>query len=145
MRDYQAKKKNPYWLEPSLHYRVIGVVRDYPRMLAKRRDILHGSPTRSDVSGAPKGVPSDPTAQRALRLARVDADLRIVDAALRRLPREYRGPVYKNVLYEKSGYNRGVAAADVPCTISTFSRYRAWFLWLVAENMGLVSEGEKDG
>ena len=35
MRDYQPKKRNPYYLEHTLYRRVLALVRDYPRMTAE--------------------------------------------------------------------------------------------------------------
>ena len=132
MRDYQPKKKNPYWLEPTVYRCALAIVRDYPRLLAARDDILHGSPVRSEGSGTPKGVPSDPTAQRALRLARVESRIREIEAALGMSPRRYRAAVLANILDERRGVSRDFAARRADCSASTIKHYRALLLWAIA-------------
>lgn len=135
MRDYQPKKSNPFWLEPTVYRCALAIVRDYPRMLDTRRDILHGSPARSDAAGAPKGVPSDPTAQRALRLERVEERIRQVEGALDMLPKKYRAAVLSNIIDERHGVSRDFAARKAECSPTTIKYYRAKFLWEVAARM----------
>ena len=134
MRDYQPKK-NEYWLEPTVYRRALAIVRDYPRLLAARRDILHGSPTRSDVTSAPKGVPSDPTAQRAIRLAKVESQIAQIEGAIGMVPKKYRTAVLANIIDERHGVSREFAARKADCSASTIRRYRAVLLWEIAGRM----------
>lgn len=135
MRDYQPAKNNPFWLEPTVYRCALAIVRDYPRLLNARQDILHGSPARSDSQGAPKGVPSDPTAQRALRLERVEERIRQIEGAIGTLPKKYRAAVLSNIVDERNGVSRDFAARKVGCSPTTIKYYRAKLLFEIAERM----------
>lgn len=124
MRDYQAKKRNPYYLEHTLYRRVLALVRDYPRMVQMRESIIYESP-----EGAGGGrVPGKPTESKALRMATLSDDIRAIERALDKIPREYRQGVMDNVLCDRR-------MDDLPGARSTWSRWRGRFLWHVAKNM----------
>lgn len=131
--DYQPKKDNEYWLEKSRYKLAIAFVRQYPRLCALRNDALYGSTSSGDHLGAPKGVRSDPTAVRGMQLARIDHDIAIIEKALERIPKEYRNPVLDNVLYRIS---RDALEAKYHLGAATVQRYRAKFLWEVANIAG---------
>ena len=133
MRDYQPLKSE-YWMETTRYRRALAIVRDYDRLRAQRQAILYGSPTRSDVTGAPKGVPSDPTAQRALRLARVEDELRRIEDALGVIPKDMRAPVLENIISRGRASARFLAG-KYHCDASTIQRWRQRLLWEVAERM----------
>lgn len=128
--DYQHVKHNPYWLEPSRYYMALAILRQYPRLCRLRDDILHGSTNKSDNAGAPKGVKSDPTAIRGLRLANVDTTLTVIEKALTRIPNEYRQPVLDNILYK---IPRGMLERKYNLSESTIQRWRARLLYEVAD------------
>lgn len=130
--DFQPKRDNKYWLEPTRYRLALAFVRQYPRLCSLRSDILYGSST-SDHLGAPKGVKSDPTAVRGMRLARIDHDITIIEKALDRIPKEYRNAVMDNVLYRIS---REHLEAKYHLSESTVQRYRAKLLWEVANLAG---------
>lgn len=132
--DYQpGKRHNKYWLEPTRHKLALAFVRQYPRLCSLRNDILHGSTSNGDHIGAPKGVRSDPTAVRGMRLARIDNDITIIEKALDRIPKEYRNAVLDNVLYRIS---RDALEAKYHLSETTVQRYRAKLLWEVANLAG---------
>ena len=123
MRDYQRKpKNNPYWMEHSVYRRALALVRDYPRMAAVRDAIIFESPDGSQ-GGWHTGRPTE---QKALRIAAMEEDLRIVDKALEKIPQAFRQGVLDNVLY-------GTRMDDLPGARSTWSRWRARLLWYVAK------------
>lgn len=122
MRDYQAKK-NPYYLEHTLYRRVLALVRDYPRMVEMREAILYESPKEP---GGGHG-PGRPTESKALRMATLDDDIRAIERALDKIPREYRQGVMDNIL-------AGRRMDDMIGARSTWSRWRGRFLWYVARN-----------
>lgn len=127
--DYQHKRHNQYWLEPPRYHMALSYVRQYPRLCRLRDDILHGSYAASDVAAAPKGVKSDPTAQRGVSLAQVDEILTVIDKALSRIPQEYRQPVLDNILYRNARWH---VAGKYNLSESTVQRWRARLLWEVA-------------
>ncbi len=122
MRDYQPRR-NPYYLEHTLYRRVLALVRDYPRMVKLREAIIYESPCGSGG----KGGPGRPTESKALRMAVLDDDIRAVERAAERIPREYRQGVLDNLLL-------GRRMDDLPGARSTWSRWRGRFLWYVAKN-----------
>lgn len=133
MQDYQLKKSR-YWMEPTRYRRALAIVRDYDRLKATEQAILYGSPSRSDVTGAPKGVPSDPTAQRALRLERIDDELRAIEVALARIPRDMRAPVLENITNGRQ-CPAWFLAGKYNCSARVIGKWKQRLLWEVAERM----------
>lgn len=133
MRDYQPMKSK-YWMENTRFRRALAIARDYERLRAARQEILYGSPAPADRTGAPKGVPSDPTAQRALRLARVEEELRRIEEALAVVPRDVRGAVLENINSRGQKPARFLAG-KYHCDAATIQRWRQRYLWEIAERM----------
>ena len=123
MRDYQPKKQNQYYLPHTLYQRVLALVRDYPRLVREREDMIYESP---DGTGGGRSGVGRPTENKALRIATMDDDIRAIERALEKLPREYRQGVLDNVLY-------GRRMDDLSGARSTWSRWRGRFLWHVAK------------
>ena len=124
--DYQHKRSNPYWLEPPRYAQALAYVRQYPRLCMLRDAALHGSPTRDDASGAPKGVKSDPTAIRGINLARIDEQLSVIDKSIQIIPKDVRQAVLDNVIYKVPAWH---VAGKYHCGEATVKRWRARFLW----------------
>lgn len=127
MRDYQPKK-TPYVLEKTIYARVLAVVRDYPRMCAAQKAALASVP----VSG--RGG-SDPTAAKAQRIERLDADIRAVHGALARIPQEYHAGILDNIIF-RVPMIRIEGASE-----KTWSRWKSRFLYEVAAQMDLIEKG----
>lgn len=126
MRNYQRKKNNPYQLPHTLYMRMLYLVRDYPRLMEERRDILYGSSPSLD--GMPRGTDiSTPTESRAIALAAVEQECSAVEQALREIPEEYRAAVLDNIT--KNAPFPYIAGE------STWRRWRARFLYYVARNL----------
>ena len=133
VQDYQLKKSR-YRMETTRYRRALAIMRDYDRLKATEQAILYGSPSRSDVTGAPKGVPSDPTAQRALRLERIDDELRAIEAALARIPRDMRAPVMENIVNGRQ-CPAWFLAGKYNCSARVIGKWKQRLLWEVAERM----------
>ena len=86
MRDYQPKKQNPYHLPHTLYRRVLALVRDYPRMVQVREAIIYESP---ENAGGRSSM-GRPTENKALRIETLSDDIRAIERALDKIPREYR-------------------------------------------------------
>ncbi len=124
MRDYQPKSR----ISTTCRTRCTGVlcwrfVRDYPRLVREREDMIYESP---DGTGGGRSGVGRPTENKALRIATMDDDIRAIERALEKLPREYRQGVLDNVLY-------GRRMDDLSGARSTWSRWRGRFLWHVAK------------
>lgn len=129
MIDYQHKRKNPYYLESQRYWRALSLIRDYPRLCAMRDDILHGTPSKDNVGGGQSG-PGDPTAQRGIRLAKINDELSGLEAAIAKIPAKYRQAVLDNILLK---IPRGYLAGKYGCSESTIQNYRSALLWHVAD------------
>ena len=131
MRDYQPNQKhNPYWMERTVYKRVLALVRDYDRMVRDYREILQESAPSPD--GQPRSHrPGDPVARRVERMDALWQDIRAVEAALIRIPAEYRKGVMDNIC--KGGW-----PVNVPAHINTWSKWRRRFLYFVASNANLL-------
>lgn len=125
-RNYQRKKNNRYWLPDDVYRRVVAHVRAYPALCRRRDEILFASPSGEGPSGGGIG---DPTASKAMQLARIDDDIAAVDRALSKIPREYRQGLVDNVAFGKPMYTLPGACVE------TWSRWRGCFLWHVARVM----------
>lgn len=135
MRDYQVQKNNPYQLPRSLYSRVLYFIRDYDRRCEQRKEILFGS------SNAESGMPhatgiSDTTAKKAILLSKIESEIDIIDKSLRQIPTEYAIYIFDNIRY---GYKipNWVQNKDF-ASKNTWSLWRCKFIYLVAQNMGLV-------
>lgn len=129
MRDYQPKKQNQYYLPHTLYRRVLALVRDYPRLVREREDMIYESP---EGTGGGRGGVGRPTENKALRIATMDDDIRAIERALEKLPREYRQGVLDNILF-------GTRQADLSYAAErTWQRWKSRFLWHVAKNRHLL-------
>ena len=124
MRDYQAKRNHYYIDDHRLYVRTITLIRDYPRMCQMREAILYESPKEP---GGGHG-PGRPTESKALRMATLDDDIRAIERALDKIPREYRQGVMDNIICR-------TRQADLPYASERTWRYqKAAFIWHVAKN-----------
>lgn len=129
MRDYQAQKNNPYYLERTLYRATLAVIRDYDRLRAEYDSILSASPAPPD--GMPRSTKiSDPTGRDAVRRAEMSRKLRAVEDALSCVPEEYRRGVWESAAY----YKRYPDDADR----TTYWRYKARFIYNVAQNLSWI-------
>lgn len=119
MRDYQRQKNNPYKLPHNLHKRMIYTALDYPRIKSERDEIMHG-----EYHG------KNPTEDRGIRLASMESTCEAIEKALQTIPKEYRKGVWGNVV-ERKPY-------PIDAGESTYARYRAKFLYMVAKNLGEI-------
>lgn len=129
MRNYQAHKNNPYYLPRSLYRRVVALIQDYDRMIEERADIVWGTPDTE--SGMPRGSgPGNPTADKALRLERIEGDLEAIDQALIRIPADYRVAVRR--LVQLGGpYPPGADGR-------TYRRWKQILIYHTAKNLHLI-------
>ena len=95
-KEYQPKSLRV--LPHDVYMQVIYEVRGYARMKAEYDNLIDASPAPPD--GMPRGTKiSDPTADKAARLAELGYHIRAVEAGLSEIPEEYRKSVYNNIVY----------------------------------------------
>lgn len=128
MRHYQPKKNNTYQLPHDLYMRMLYLVRDYDRMKKEASEIASSYPI---LSGQPsKNSISDPTGEKAVRLAAINRDCDAVDRALKQIPEEYRKGVIGHMLY-KTPY-------PIDAGEATYKRWRCRFIYYVAKNLSYI-------
>ena len=105
------------------------LIQDYDRMVEERADIIWETPEIG--SGMPRGSgPGDPTANKALRLARTEGDLEAIDQALIRIPADYRAAVLR--LVQSGGpYPQGANER-------TYRRWKQTLIYHTAKNLHLI-------
>lgn len=131
MRDYQAKKNNPYALPDTLYKRVLALIRDYDRLKDEYEYILDSgsSPSFSRVY-VKRSTISKPSEHKALRLSVISCYINAVEKALDMMPEEYRDGILNNVKYS----DPYPYIAD----ISTYKRWKQRYLYQVAENLDYI-------
>ena len=89
-REYQITKNNPYYIPNDLYMQVKYKIKGYDRLKKDYLDTLYSSPP------PPNGMPrsnaiSNPTEQRAIKLAYLEDELRAVDQSIIELRGKYSG------------------------------------------------------
>lgn len=128
MKEYIPKKAKEYRLDKSLYLRVLHTVRDYPRMLEKVNDIIHGNAT-DDGMPKSKNV-GKPTEKKAIAIVETMNTINAIEDALKQIPMEYRQYIFDNVVHK-------IKYPDFADKM-TWSRWRMRFLYWVADNLGLL-------
>lgn len=94
-RDYQPRY-DP--LPHNVYMQVLYLIRDYDRMKAEYDTAVDESPQPPD--GMPRSSgPSDPTANKAIRLDDLGRRIRAVEAGIETIPEEYRKSIWNNICY----------------------------------------------
>lgn len=124
-----APRAWPY--SADLYRRALAFAQGYRDKLAKAAALIQRSP---ENDGQPKGTGiSDPTAAAAERREKVTAEIRIIENALSRVPRDYRAGVLMNTVDRIPAYKLRELGA-VWASDSTLYAYRITFLaWIVVE------------
>lgn len=126
MRDYQAKKNNPYILPKPLYMQVLWLIRDYDRMLEEYQGAIDGSPNPPD--GQPRGASLvNSTEQKALRRAELWFKIEAIDRALSTIPEEYRRGIWNNIVYWRQ-YPLDAGRA-------TYARHKQKFVYRIAKKL----------
>lgn len=131
MRDYQAQRNNPYWLQRSLYRRTLALIRDYDRMKEIHDDIPEQGKSVSDVDGMPhSGNLHDDVFSKVADMSVYWEDMKAVEEALNLLPEEYRNGVWNNIVKNERYPD--------DANPKTYRRYKQTFIWHVARNKGWI-------
>lgn len=110
-------------LDRAEYQETIWFIRQYPRFLAERKDLLGG---RAQSYDYPRGRGAgDPVGNMAIRLEKIENKIRPIEKALRQIPKEYRDGLMKNIIF----HVRYPDYADP----STWKRWRRRLVWFVHE------------
>lgn len=145
MREYQVKKKNPYWMDREIYMQMFYLVRSYPKLAKKRQNILYASPPPPD--GMPRGTSvGNPTEQKAIACEVISRQLSAIDQTIVQLNAKYEHtytgePFDALEAYYDYGvfcYYRSKKCKDTAPTKRTWHTYRSEFLYSVAYRLGYV-------
>ena len=125
MRDYQKKKNNPWRLPKYLYKQTLNLIRDYHRLKEEYEDALHSSP--QDSSSGRSSMPGDPTGAKVIKLEKLHERIQAIEKAKREIPEVYMQGVWNSIVHG--------AAYPEDADRTTYWRYKAKFVYQVAENM----------
>ena len=123
-RNYQPVKNNPYWLPHNVYMGILYIIRDYPRMMSEQNAVIYATPEKHN--GA-KSQHSDPTANKAIKLAMMSTRTDAIDFAMQDIPKEYRNAIWDNILYD--------IPYQIPGNRNTFRYWRSRFCYSVAKRL----------
>jgi len=141
-REHQREKNNPYLLPHNLYMRVLYIIRDYARVKEEYHAILQSSPAPRITSGYDargryvsemmpgSGGVSDPTMEKAMRLAVISSELHAVEQALLMVKAEYRDGVMANIT-EGAHFPKGAG-------VSTYRRWKQRYAYYVAKKLKFI-------
>lgn len=137
MRHYHKKDKLPH----DLYMQMLYLIRSYPELIKRREELLHSSPRPLD--GQPRGSgTSDPTADKAVVLARIDEQIQAVEAADDFQMRARYGQAFDAYGAFMSypvfcRYGSSPERDMAPCK-KTWYRYRTDFEYMVAKKLNCI-------
>lgn len=127
-KEYQCRTNNPYHLPHNLYMRVLYHIRDYDRLKSERENLYYPS---SIGDGLPHGSGiGTPTEDKAIRLAKLDDECKVVEQALVRVPYEYRSGIFNNICYG--------SPFPLDASYATYKRWRQRLVYWTAKNMNLM-------
>ena len=120
---------NKYLIPHTVYHKTQWLIRDYARLREEYANT--GTLSAVDYDGMPHGSEaSDPTLRDALRRAEIAADLKAIDAGLRKLPEEYREGVLNSIV----NHDRYPDTAH----LNTWKRWRQRLVYWVAYEKGWI-------
>jgi hypothetical protein len=140
--NYQAKNSPWYIADHNLYMQTAYMIRGYRGLRRRRDEALHASPPPPD--GMPRGgAAGDPTARRALLLAALNAQIEAIERVSIELRGKYRktctgepfDPYEAFLNYGVFCYYRSKKGRETAPCYKTWKRFRAEFIYKVAQNM----------
>lgn len=127
-KEYQTKHSKNI-LPRAVYMKTVYQIRDYHRLKENLQDTLdeQPAPRQPSVSGTKKGSVVE---TKAIKRERDYDIVKGIDEAIETIPEEYRHGVWQAVMYN-SPYPEDAA-------LSTYSRYKAEFIVMVAYNLGFI-------
>ncbi len=132
-REYQLKRMKGFVLPETVYRQALWAAKDYNRLKEDLEDLLNNLDTINspdfvkEVSGS--AYLSDVTAKRAEKLAMLAGRIDKIDAALERVPENYRDGIADRIF-------NGIEF-DGRCHMNTWKRWQQIFIYYVAKNLGL--------
>lgn len=129
MRDYQ-RKRGKYTLPREVYLQTLWQIRDYYRLCQKYAETVTESPAPSDGMPRAKGITSDPTYQKAVKLERIGRVILAIETSLDIVPEEYRAGVWASVISNKP--------YPINADRTTYGRWKSRFVYTVAEKLNFI-------
>lgn len=141
--NYQ-RKKSKYVLPGNVYMQIKYRIKDYDRLLRDKTNILYGGASASN--GMPRGCEtSDPTQDKAIKIAYIDRELDAIDQSVIEIRGEYSKKVYENFDPIKAYWNydyfnymfvRTKEDSNGPCR-RTWSYFKGKFSYKIAKRLNL--------
>lgn len=125
VRDYQKKKNNPWRLPKFLYKQTLNLIRDYHRLKEEYEAAIESGP--QGTAGGRSSMPGDPTGAKVIKLEKLYERLCSIEKAKKEIPEEYMQGVWNSIVHG--------AAYPNDADRTTYWRYKAKFIYQVAENM----------
>lgn len=126
-----SPKKGPYALPDSVYYRVLYLVKDYPRLLSEADALLEATPPQTETPEIQRQRNLRATETANIKYAMILRDVRDIEEALiTTVPPDARDAVMANIISRES--------YPVDKGRSTYSRYKQRFLHDLAERRQLI-------
>jgi len=129
MRDYQ-RKRGKYTLPREVYLQTLWQIRDYDRLCQKYAETVTESPAPSDGTPRAKGITSDPTYQKAVKLEHIGRVILAIETARDMVPEEYRPGVWASVMYREP--------YPIDADRTTYGRWKSKFVYTVAEKLNFI-------
>ena len=129
MRDYQ-RKRGKYTLPREVYLQTLWQIRGYDRLCKEYAETVTESPAPSDGMPRAKGITSDPTYQKAVKLEHIGRVISAIDTAKSMIPPEYREGVWRSVMYRKP--------YPINADRTTYGRWKSKFVYTVAEKLNFI-------
>jgi hypothetical protein len=129
MRDYQ-RKRGKYTLPHEVYLQTLWQIRDYDRLCKKYAETVTESPALSDGMPRAKGITSDPTYQKAVKLEHIGRVILAIETSLDIVPEEYRAGVWASVIHNKP--------YPINADRTTYGRWKSKFVYTVAEKLNFI-------
>ena len=129
MRDYQ-RKRGKYTLPREVYLQTLWQIRDYHRLKDMYDAVAEESPAPSDGMPRTKGITSDPTYQKAVKLEHIGRVILAIETARDMVPEEYRPGVWASVMYREP--------YPIDADRTTYGRWKSKFVYTVAEKLNFI-------
>ena len=119
--------RNKYRLPKDLYMRTLWTIRDYDRLCGRREEILEASPAPPD--GQPRGGAFKGGVEiKAMNLSDVDGQIKAIDKALGKVPREYRRGIWESIQLRRP--------FPVDAALNTYKMWKQRFVFYTAAYLG---------
>ena len=131
MAKIYSPKKSEYAMPKSVYYRMVYLVKDYPRLCEEAESILLATPPQTETPEIQRQRNITAQETQSLKYAAIMADVRDIEDALQVIPSDARMAILASIIQNKS--------YPLDRSNRTYSRYKQYYLYTLAKKRGLIS------